>query len=195
MIKKKKFRAIELNRLDNDTIMNIRTWRNQDFVRKQMFTQNIIEEDEHLRWINSIRKDDNRHLFVFYLDNEPFAVVQSRYYPEHDYVETGDYLISEEYQAMGYGTFVKFYCSEIMYSFLGYKKIHGEILDINKKNLRTAQRIYQNIRKSEEKREVDGSFHDVYIVDSEYNSWGDGQRDKLGALVFKFIEKNYEVLM
>ena len=194
-MKKMHFRAVELEYLDEGTIRRIRDWRNQEFVRMEMFTQNIIGEEEHLNWINSIRNDKDRHLFVYYLDDEPFAVVQSRYYPEHEYVETGDYLISEDYQSMGYGSFIKYFTSEIMYHYLGYTVIYGEILDINRRNLRIANKLCDRVRKAENKREIDGVLHDVYLTEISQKSWDEGSRNKLGTLVFKFVEQDYDIIM
>lgn len=194
-MKKMHFKAIELDHLDVDTIRRIRDWRNQEFVRMEMFTQNIIGEEEHIHWINSIKSDENRHLFVYYLDDEPFAVVQSRYFPEYDYVETGDYLISEEYQSMGYGTFIRYFTAEIMYNQLGYDMIHGEILDINKRNLSIANKICDNIRMDKIGREINGIHHDVYLTEMDYDAWNIGSRNKLATLVFRFVEQDYDIIM
>lgn len=193
-MKKKHFKAVELKYLDNNTINKIREWRNQEFVREQMFTQNVIQEYEHQKWIDMIRNDDNRHLFVFYLDDNPFAVMQSRYYPEYEYVETGDYLISQEYQAMGYGTFNMYFIPEIIYHYLNYNCIHGEILDSNEKNLRNARKMGNVIKKLPETREVNGKLHDVYTVDSNVYLWNEVQKYKIEKLVSKFIYEEYEVV-
>ena len=194
-MKKMKFKAIELRCLDEHTIRNIREWRNQEFIKEQMFTQNEIGEDEHQAWIEAMRADDNRHLFVFYLDDAPFAVMQSRYYPQYGYAEIGDYLISEDYQAMGYGTFIKFFCAKIMYDHLGYARTYGEILDTNSKNLRTEKKIFGNLRKSQKQKTVDGITHDVYIIEGNRDLWEREQRNKLEPVVYRFVEDKYEGVM
>ena len=73
-MKKKNFKAVELNRLDENTISNIRLWRNAEFVRKQSFNKHEITEQEHANYIKKLKEDPNRGIFVFYLDDEPFAV-------------------------------------------------------------------------------------------------------------------------
>lgn len=193
-MKKMKFKAVELKCLDEMTIKNIRVWRNQKFIADQMFTQHEIGEEEHQRWIDAVRKDENRHLFVFYLDDQPFAVVQSRYDPEHDYVETGDYLISEEYQAMGYGTFVKYFTSVIMYHRLGYKTIHGEILKKNKNNMRITNKLCKGEMRVEE-RLIDGEKVEVCILEVDMNSGDKDNTVHLEKLINKCIEDEYEILI
>ncbi|MBE5923078.1 MAG: hypothetical protein E7271_01245 [Lachnospiraceae bacterium] len=194
-MEKMQFKAVELKFLSDDIIKQIRNWRNQDFVRLQMFTQDIIGEKEHIKWVETIKKDENRHLFVFFLDDKPFAVVQSRYYPEYDYVETGDYLISTDYQALGYGTFLKYYTNEIMYYVLNYNTIHGEILDTNKKNINVGKRLFNNVKKVEEPRIVAGEFHDVYIIDSCKSDWENNQKRHLEKLVNRFIDSDIEIMI
>ena len=69
-MKKKHFKAVELKYLDSETILKIREWRNQEFVKKNMYSQHEITQEEHLKYIDNIRNDNNRGLFVFYLDDE-----------------------------------------------------------------------------------------------------------------------------
>lgn len=193
-MKKMKFKAIELKYLDEETIKNIRIWRNQKFIADQMFTQHEIGEEEHQRWVDAVRKDENRHLFVFYLDDQPFAVVQSRYDPKHDYVETGDYLISEEYQVMGYGTFVKYFIPVIMFHHLGYKTIYGEILNNNKNNIRILNKLCKDDLRVEE-RLIDGKKVEVCILEVSIKSGDKDNSDHLEKLIHKCVEKEYEILI
>lgn len=192
-MKKMKFKAVELKYLDEVTIKNIRVWRNQKFIADQMFTQHEIGEEEHQRWIDAVRKDENRHLFVFYLDDQPFAVVQSRYDPQHDYVETGDYLISEEYQAMGYGTILRYFISQIMFDYLGYEATYGEVLGTNQRSLKNLKKINASLKKVN--RDIDGKSREIYILLGDKKKWEEEQNSKLQCLVYKFVEKEAEIIL
>lgn len=132
---KMKFKAVELCRLDEETIKQIRNWRNQDFVRKMMYTQHEISEQEHLGFVENLKKDPNRGLFVYYLDEEPFGVFQYVWNREEESIRTGWYLTKEEYQDMGYGVFLRFFSLEIIYKVLKAKQVVGEVLGSNEKAL------------------------------------------------------------
>lgn len=191
-MKRMKFKAVELSSLDEDTIQNIRGWRNQDFVRQNMFCQDIIKSEEHNQWIQKLKADDNRNLFVFYLDDAPFGVVIYTYDTENNRVETVFYLIKEEYQQMGYGVILSYFASEIAYNVLGYDNGYGEILEHNKRVIRINRYIRKDIKK--EQINLNGREYDIKTVKGTRQSWNDFEKHKLGMLVLKFVYEDYEVL-
>lgn len=139
-MEKKKLRAVSLDCLDDDTIRQIRIWRNQDFVRKWMFHQEMINEEEHLSWISSIKKDSSRDVYVFYLDDEPLGIYQYRVFDDGITIEVGNYLINESYIELGYGTILVYAFSQIAYKVLGFKKMYSEVLETNRKVLKLNMR-------------------------------------------------------
>lgn len=189
---KKKFKAIELNYLDEDTICDIRNWRNQDFVRQNMFCQDIITEEEHNQWIQKVKMNDNKNLFVFYLDDVPFGVVIYTYDTVNEWVEAGFYLIAEEYQEMGYGVIMSFFTSEIAYNVLEYGKGYGEIRGHNKRAARINRFLRREIK--EEQVSLNSEACDVNTVIGTRQSWNDFEKQKLGMLVLKFTYEEYEVV-
>lgn len=161
-----KFRAIELNHLDEDTILKIREWRNQDFVRKNMIQQHMITEEEHLSYIERLKKDKNRGLFVFYLDDVPFGVYQYMIDPVKREVEDGHYLISQEYQSLGYGAIlmymeqlITYYCFDVDYRV-------GCVLGSNKKQM-DANRKSKLVDVKKNGCTVDGQKTDIYYYRDE----------------------------
>lgn len=160
---KKSFKAVELNRLDKDTAEQIRIWRNNEFVRKQSFTTHIISPEEHKAFIDKIKNDKNRGLFVFYLDNEPFGVFQYEINLSR-VLTAGYYLTDEEYTYMGYGVIMCYYIYEISFSILKAHKYSAETLDSNKKLISMYKRdnIIEGIR--QEHILLDGTYHDIYLV-------------------------------
>lgn len=158
-----KFRAVALNRLDGQTIDQIRIWRNQDFVRKNMFHPHIITEEEHIRYIEKMKKDENRELFVFYLDGDPFGIFQYELYPDERAVVSGSYLIDENYQVMGYGAIMHYMINQIICYYLDVDTIYAEVIDINK----SAQKSMKRFRTEpdtilKDHIIIDGIAHDVY---------------------------------
>ena len=190
---KKRFKAVELNRLDENTALKIREWRNQDFVRKSSLTQGVIDEDTHKKWLSSMRANPDRYLFVCYLDEEPFGVIQLNYDRDLDSVESGEYLISEDFQAMGYGTILQFFENRIVYETLGFLSGHGWVLVSNDKNMKMQKR-YGSIEGKEMKTMmINGKACEAVRVDSTQESWK--QRDrKRDRLVYRLVEETYEVV-
>lgn len=163
-----KFRAVELNRLDEETIANIRTWRNQDFVRKNMFNTHIITEEEHKRYIDKVKQDPNRGLFVFYLDGEPFGVFQYEVNPKERSVTNGNYLIDEEYQSLGYGAIMNYMIGVMEYTYLDVDRVCGEVIDTNQRALKTNLRFGVVVEEVMRNHVIlEGVAHDVYRVSSQ----------------------------
>lgn len=192
---KKRFKAVELNCLDETTIHEICNWRNQEFVRRNMFSQDEISIQAHLQWVQAMKNDMNRHLFVFYLDDVPFGVENYTYKPEHDWVEIGNYLISEEFQAMGYGVIMSYFGLDIMYNVLGYENMYAEIIEYNKKASAISRRFFGEDEEYKESTvELNGQGYKVKIERGTKDSWNNFEKQKLGKLVLKFTYKDYDVI-
>lgn len=139
-MEKKRLRTVSLDRLDNDTIEQMRIWRNQDFVRKQMHHKNIISPQEHRKWVDLIKNDDRRNVFVLYLDDEAIGVYQYRIIDDAGTIELGDYLISEDYQNKGYGFIISYAFWQIAYQVLHAKRGYYEVIESNTSMLKMAHR-------------------------------------------------------
>lgn len=190
-MKKMHFKAIELGCLDNDTAQKIRGWRNQDFVRSMSFYSNIIDEETHNKWLERMRTDPNRNLFVFYLDDQPFGIRQYTYDPEINSVCMGHYLISEDYQSLGYGTFLTFFGEEIMYYYLGYNKAHSHILKSNQKAIHTTRHI-EKVERPITTINIDGTQHETIYIQEDKEEW-EKERKRLIPLILHFIEPEYTI--
>jgi len=126
-----KLRAVSLGKLGEETIADIRIWRNQDFVRKNMIHQHIISEEEHQQYITRLKQKENAGLFVLYLDDEPFGVYQYELDYEKDQVVDGIYLIKEEYKKMGYGGFFDYFACRMCLEYWHINYRYCSILSTN----------------------------------------------------------------
>ena len=190
---KKKFKAVELKHLDQETILKIREWRNQDFVRLQSLTQDVIDEETHLKWIERMKSDKNRYLFVSYLDDEPLGVIQLHYDPDEDVVESGEYLVSEEMQACGYGTILQFYEGVIIYEILHFSRGYGVVLTTNQKNVRMQKR---NSTVLVEKTEMPvGNGHKEVMKVGQTREEYLRKKEKVERLVNRFVDPQIEVVL
>lgn len=191
---KKHFKAVALRYLDNDTVMKIREWRNQSFVKDMMYSQHDITEEEHRKYIASLMKDKNRGLFVFYLDNIPFGVYQYKIYPEGNYVMDGNYLIDQSYQDMGYGTIQTYFMSVIRFDYLHCHKSYGEIIDMNQKAIMLNKRLKVPLEGILRQHcLVNGEYHDVYCYGLLREEWEEG-KEKIETLIYKLLDRKYEII-
>lgn len=161
---KKNFKAVELKYLDEHTINQIREWRNADFVREMSFTRHIITPEEHASFIQRIKDDPDRGLFVLYFDDEPIAVFHYVLHQEGNYITGSHYLTNEDYKYVGYGEIIAYLAKSIMFNILKADYELSEILDINKKLISTCRKgnLITGILKNHIC--IDGVFHDVYQV-------------------------------
>ena len=194
-VKKKRFKAVELNHLNQEIIGEIREWRNQDFVRKTMFTQKLISEEEHLKWIEMHKNDDDRYLFVCYLDNEPIGVIQYVYRPEYKAVETGYYLIDENYQYMGYGVIMAYFMGEIVFCDLGFERVFGRMMSSNTRAVRLDKFLECQGERVKDVVMIDGVKHEVIMSYGNRISWEQFEKPKLIKLISKIVDLNYDVIM
>ena len=191
---KAKIKAVELRCLDEETIQKLRMWRNQDFIREQSYNKTIISEKEHLLWVKKCKNDRNTHVFVFYANNEPFGVRQYVYCAEKDAVEVGNYLVSEDYQSMGYGALLIYFGEELLYRELKYKREYAEALTTNIKAIHTAKRIEDKGQWETYQKEVGGVLQEVMIFSGDKQEW-EKEKQRLRPLIERFADLNYEVIM
>ncbi len=192
---KKHFKAVELKYLDDETIMKIREWRNQPFVKNMMYSQHDITEDEHRKYIESVKRDETRGLFVFYLDDEPFGVYQYIIHPEGNYVTDGNYLISQEYQDMGYGTIQSFFMNIIKFEYLCCNKSYGEMLDVNRRVIMLNKKMGITLEGIlRQHRLVDDKYYDVYCYGLLASEWEE-KKQKISRLIFRLVDDVYDILL
>lgn len=190
---KKHFKALALNYLDDETIMRIREWRNQSFVKNMMYSQHDITEEEHRKYITSILEDKNRGLFVFYLDDIPFGVYQYKIYPEGNYTIGGNYLVKQEYQDMGYGTIQLYFMDIIIFNYLCCHKEYSEVLDINQRIIAINKKLNVPLEGVlRQHRFVNGKYHDVFCYGLLKTEW-EQKRGKLEGLIHKIVDSKYEI--
>ena len=178
---------MELKHLDEETIKDIRLWRNQPFVRTMMYQQNEITEKEHSEYIQKLKEDNNRGLFVFYLDEEPLGVYQYKIDPLGNYATIGDYLIREEYADLGYGIIMGYFITEINFEILKTHKNFGEVMDFNINVRKYNKRL--GVRSEGVLRDhvfLNGSYHDVYLYGTLRAEW-DCIKNRIHDLVHEFV--------
>lgn len=61
--------------MTSDDLERVLEWRNDEQVRRFMYTQHEISLTEHMRWFEGASLDDRRHLLVFEINGTPLGFV------------------------------------------------------------------------------------------------------------------------
>ena len=191
---KKIFKAVELNQLTTETCHQLLEWRNQEFVRSNMYSQEEISLEEHLAYLEKIRQDKQRGIYVFYLDEQPFGIFQYMIEASGNYAVPGNYLIKEEYSEFGYGVVLNYFQNEIIFYRLGCNKSVGEVLANNRKALALSKKMSGRIEGTLRQHIIiNGNYNDVVRFGLLKSEWEE-KRKKIGDLVFEFVSRDYQVI-
>jgi RimJ/RimL family protein N-acetyltransferase len=85
---------VRLIRVQAEHLALILKWRNSDWVRKNMFVQDILQEKDQLAWFNSINDASNYYFIIEYL-GEKVGVIHAKNFSEEDGMGEGGIFIGE----------------------------------------------------------------------------------------------------
>ena len=100
-------------------------WRNDELVRKNSFSQGVIEYDKHIEWLRKFLTDKSCRIYIM-VDKE-VMVGQVKVRVIDNEAEIG-YSIGKEYRGHGYGTkCLELVKSEIKKEFPNVQKVYGRV--------------------------------------------------------------------
>lgn len=122
-----------VKKLNIEEQMLILQWRNHENVRKYMYNDNLITENEHINWLKDLEITDTKIAFIVLKDEIPIGFVQ---FYNIDYnkktAEWGVYLVPDNgFEGKGYGALIEYYAIEYVFSNLLLKKLSCEVLEFN----------------------------------------------------------------
>ena len=85
---------VRLIRVQAEHLTLILRWRNNDWVRKNMFVQDILKEKDQLAWFNSINNASNYYFIIEYL-GEKVGLIHAKNFSEEDGIGEGGIFIGE----------------------------------------------------------------------------------------------------
>jgi len=85
---------VRLIRVQAEHLALILKWRNSDWVRKNMFVQDVLQEKDQLAWYNSINNASNYYFIIEYL-GEKVGVIHAKNFSEEDGIGEGGIFIGE----------------------------------------------------------------------------------------------------
>lgn len=95
---------IYLRLVDDKDMKLLFDWRNDELVRKNSFSMEPIDWQEHVRWFNATLKNPSVLFFIMMSGKQ--AVGQIRIVLEKDDVGIISYSIAKEFRGLGYGSYI-----------------------------------------------------------------------------------------
>lgn len=129
------------NILNTEYTDELRNWRNQDFVRNNMINHNLIEKEEHVHYIESLRHSKDNKVFLALNHQEPLAIITVKIHWDENYIEPGTYIINEKYLGKGYGIIMSYFRLEYIFELMPEGKMKTIILDKNKRNINLQKKM------------------------------------------------------
>lgn len=127
-------KAIELvliTTVDTELQLKVREIRNEENVRKWMYTDHIISVNEHLGWINRLKQDDKQIVFVVLNEERnPLGVISVNAIDRlHNTAALGNYLT--EAARGGLGSALEYSLINFVFNQLGMDKLNCEVIEGN----------------------------------------------------------------
>lgn len=175
---------VSLRKMLESDLLLVLQWRNSDHVRKNMFTDHIISEQEHFNWFNKIKHDNSKRYFIVEYKTVPFGVTNLT---NLDYCNKTGQLgiyIGENRRIKGLGSAALFLTLKIYFEELHFNKIYAEVFAFNKIAIRLYEKfgfIQENILKNHVPK--NGNYEDVYLYSLQKETWFQ-KRQGLYELIF-----------
>jgi UDP-2,4-diacetamido-2,4,6-trideoxy-beta-L-altropyranose hydrolase len=164
-----------LRPMQEPDLERVLAWRNHPEVRRHMYTQRLITQDEHRGWFERASQAPQRHLLIYEQDGEPLGFVNLNVVDaQAGRAEWGFYLAPEaprgSGQALGHCTL------DHAFTILGLHKLCGDVLADNPRSQRFHERL--GFRREATLRDHfhDGNtYHDVIGFGLLAEEWRDSQ--------------------
>jgi UDP-4-amino-4,6-dideoxy-N-acetyl-beta-L-altrosamine N-acetyltransferase len=122
---------VPLTSLDTRSQMRIRELRNEDHVRKWMFTDHVIGVNEHLDWISRLKQDDRQIVFAVLDDQQqPLGVISVKAIDRRHKNADWAYYLTESARG-GLGSAIEYALFDFVFEVLDLEKLYSEVIEGN----------------------------------------------------------------
>ena len=107
-------------------------WRNYIDIRKHMYTDSIISEQEHLTWINSLITNKSKKVYIAYKNKEAIGAVSiSNIDKLHKKANWAFFLNPKFLNAKGLGALMEYHFLNFVFNNFDIEKLNCEVLETN----------------------------------------------------------------
>ena len=136
------YRLIPLINLDKNIQLKVLRIRNEEYIRKWMFTENEINEEEHFKWIEKLIDDNKQfHLIIIGEKDQAFGAVNLKNIDRKNKIAEIGFYKTQNINEKGLMT--KSLSAVINYSFniLCMEKIYSEVIEDNEKSIKIHKKL------------------------------------------------------
>lgn len=165
---KARIRFINLLDAGEKIKMQVRTWRNDDFVRKNMLNTHIISEQEHENFLAKLQNDISVRYYIAFYDDEPIGVLNMHIDIDAQKLEFGYYLSNIKYVDSGFGAILEYVLLNHAFYSLELDTVFCRTLSNNKKVVTLHKRFGFDVIKCDEQICYQSVSADRWKVNKEY---------------------------
>jgi len=163
--------------------------RNQNDVRKYMYTSHEITEEEHLRWLDSLRGNDRQRVFVVVRDGQALGVVSLNAINTAQKTADWAFYLDTALQGKGLGSIVEFWMLDYAFHEAGLEKLNCEVLETNPSVIKMHQKFGFELEGVRRKNIIkDGNRIDVILLGITKEEWKN-RRPALEPLIMRLAEQ------
>jgi UDP-4-amino-4,6-dideoxy-N-acetyl-beta-L-altrosamine N-acetyltransferase len=123
---------IDLTTTDIGLQFIVREWRNHPEIRKNMYTDEIITEEDHEVWLNNLKSTKKTKVYIAYKDSLPIGIVSiSNINSAHLMADWAFYLNPQYLNTKGLGTLMEYHFLNYIFDNLNIIKLNCEVLETN----------------------------------------------------------------
>lgn len=150
----------------------IRTLRNQEEVRKYMYTSHEISAQEHENWLKSLHDNSRQSVFVAIHEGRAAGVVSLSAINLTQKTADWAFYLDTELQGKGLGSLVEFWMLDYTFNERGLEKLNCEVLETNPSVVKMHQKFGFSIEGIRRKNILkDGNRIDVVLLGITKDEW------------------------
>lgn len=151
----------------------VRNWRNQNEIRKNMYSDHIISSDEHNQWLTSLHDASTNHVYIAFNDNIPIGLVSiNNYKPLWSTADWAFYLNPDYLSHKGLGAALEYHFLNFIFNKFELTKLNCEVLEINPLVVKLHQKFGFIIEGIKRKNIIkDNKRIDVVLLGILYEEW------------------------
>lgn len=165
-------RLYSLSQLTYENKDKVLQWRNQDRIRKNMYTDHIISEEEHENWIKSVLCNSSKAYLVSKYKDKDIGLVYFYDIDLRNYICKWGFYVGEESSPQGSGFVIELLALEFAFENLKIRKLCCEVFLFNQTVIKQHKRFgFQEegiLKKHILKEEV---YEDIVLMSLFSNEW------------------------
>ena len=130
----------EITKCTDEQIKAVRDVRNQEGIRKSMYTEHEIPLKEHLSWVERLRTDARQIVFVVLVDGIVGGVVSVNAIDRLHLKSDWAFYLDENVRG-GLGAALEFNLINFVFNDLGLEKLNCEVIEINEAVVKMHQKF------------------------------------------------------